>query len=250
MKGRKMDELKAKLNSFTKDVLKNLGKEFQITISDKKSKPEMIAILLKELGPSDLLRKKVNELMSSKAKEAAPKKAPAKRPPKKPLKEAPKEAAPKIFPKESPQQVSGAPAQALTYESILQVVNEYCLPYFHKIDMLEKSIEDIKEKFDKFSVNQAPITISQFKENLHEQYQKIVQSELKLGGLVPIPKIKEKFKAVGVKISEKIFNQYLLELENLRVIDLQVASDPEKVPKSEEGILKGNRGLIYYIAWR
>ncbi len=90
------------------------------------------------------------------------------------------------------------------------------------------------------------ITLEEFKKRLQQEYERI-DRETRSGGMVKIPLI---WKAMSAWISREEFVNFLFQLEEQRIIDLQIASDERLVDSPDEGIRHPTRGLIYYIVWR
>ena len=67
------------------------------------------------------------------------------------------------------------------------------------------------------------------------------------GGLVTIPELWQRLQG---KVSRSLFERYLLQMESLQIVDLQVASDRRLVKDPKQGINHPKRGLIYFLSWR
>ncbi|MHA1265544.1 MAG: hypothetical protein ACTSRS_09945 [Candidatus Helarchaeota archaeon] len=140
--------------------------------------------------------------------------------------------------------------QALTLEDILQVVTNYCTPYFKRYNQL---LDDLTEKvnylYSKGKLKRPAMELLQFQKMVKEIYQHL-NIKNNYGEVVPIPLLKQELLEKTPGLSTEDFNTFLLKLEEKRVLDLQIASDPTKVPDAQEGIAHPQRGLIYYVVWR
>ena len=238
------------LDAQEKAIVKAFGKETALTEAKIKEKGLELAKLVilerkqvvRKIEPTGRARAikweltEAGQKLQTTLKEAQPIEKPAakKRPPKKQIKE------------------EGQTAlDAITMEDVIQAVTNYCNPYFERYN---KIIDDLSEKvtrlYEKPEGNKSVFDLGQFQRTFQEVYENLNMKN-NYGDVVPIPVIKQ---ALQVKLTGQLraedMAEYFLKLEEKRVIDLQIASDPSKVPNAQMGILHPQRGLIYYVTWR
>ncbi len=146
--------------------------------------------------------------------------------------------------------ITKAATPLLTMEDVLQAVTNYCTPYFERYNrLLDELTEKVNYLYSQSKIKKPSIELGQFQKVMKEIY---TQLNLKnnYGDVVPLPILKHMLMEKIPGLSSKDMNAYLMKLEEKRVIDLQIASDPSKVPDAQEGILHPSRGLIYYVTWR
>jgi DNA-binding MarR family transcriptional regulator len=68
------------------------------------------------------------------------------------------------------------------------------------------------------------------------------------GGLVPVPELRRALAALG--LSQRAFDEALLDRERAFVIDLKVAHDGRQLADAAEAVHDPGRGLLYYAVLR
>ena len=130
------------------------------------------------------------------------------------------------------------------WDKIVQTIHieiaNFFNPYIEKIDRLWENFKNVE--YGRMDLNE-------FKINLKEIYDSLNRNNL-YGGLIPIPRIKSEIKKRNYFISEKNIDNFLIELEINKIIDLIGASDPSRLNDKELGIENIKRGLLYFIKWR
>ena len=135
---------------------------------------------------------------------------------------------------------------------VYEAVSQALAPLISSIQELHEALADagiIKKKSPLAESSKhlaASITLEEFKTRLQQEYERI-NRETRSGGMVRIPDL---WRSMSHWINKELFVKYLFDLEEQRVIDLQIASDERLVSSPEEGIRHPTRGLIYYIVWR
>lgn len=139
----------------------------------------------------------------------------------------------------------------ITMEDVIQAVTNYCAPYFQRYNaQLEALSGKLNILYQKMAMKTGPLDLRQVQKAIQEVYTAL-NLKNNYGDVVPIPMIKEMLRTkLGGRYEESALNELLLELEERRIIDLQIASDPSKVPNAQDGIHHPQRGVIYYITWR
>jgi hypothetical protein len=114
----------------------------------------------------------------------------------------------------------------------------------------KKDIKDIlKELLAELKQTTINKHIDQFTIELREIYNTLNYRNI-YGGLVPIPLIKKELFRRYIRLTNELVDKYLLELEKKGIIDLGVASDPNRVSNRELGIESIKRGLLYFVRFK
>ncbi|MHA1360047.1 MAG: hypothetical protein ACTSRC_18160 [Candidatus Helarchaeota archaeon] len=140
---------------------------------------------------------------------------------------------------------------AFTMEDVMQAITQYCHPYFERYNRLFEQITDKLAQLSSQEGGERPaIDLAQFQLLVQEIYKEL-NLKNNYGDVVPLPQIKRALlQKLSTPLPSRYLNDYFMQLEGKRVIDLQIASDPSKVPDPQEGISHAQRGLIYYVTWR
>jgi len=92
-----------------------------------------------------------------------------------------------------------------------------------------------------------PPALEDFGRRLREAV-RLLDREERHGGLVPLPRVRDALKGMG--LSRGAFDDAVLALEEQYVIDLKVANDPSRLPDADQGIATPDRGLLYFVVAR
>lgn len=176
----------------------------------------------------------------------------------------------KIKAEEKPKKPPSKPKkEEIKFSDIMTQVSKYCQPYFDKIDTLTSEIENIKIKLKEYndnlntiysrtqSMGQTKPMIKEVNQSELNEFLKVLQLSSKkldatsrFGGQIPIYEIWNLIKNEQSQIDRNLFQNYLLQLEKVRKIDLHIANDPLNVRYPDSGINISGRGLIYYLSLR
>jgi len=123
--------------------------------------------------------------------------------------------------------------------------------------ILGKTMEDLGSQFigygkfvqDLTQKQNEKISLEEFETLLRQIYVKLEDLEPRLHGAIPLDLVKTQLNE-KITLSNDTINEYLLELEKQRIIDLQIAYDASAVKKPEYGIYIPNRGLVYFVIYR
>jgi hypothetical protein len=77
-----------------------------------------------------------------------------------------------------------------------------------------------------------------------------LDGRFRYGGLVPLGKLRQELRRLGLTLGRSVEDEYLLELARRYVIDLQVVHDAHAVTDPEQGIWRDGRGLLYFAVMR
>ena len=157
--------------------------------------------------------------------------------------------------------VKKPPKQEVSFSDVMVQVNKYCQPYFDKIEELSSELLNLKKIVQNLVGNPTTIQNKSMdmelqKINIDEFYttlQKVckeLNNSSRYGGLIPIFEVWRLMKQENSSLNRITFQKILLQLENDRKVDLNIANDPSQVRFQESGINVPNRGLIYYISIR
>jgi DNA-binding MarR family transcriptional regulator len=91
------------------------------------------------------------------------------------------------------------------------------------------------------------VSLEDFGRNVREAVL-LLDREERLGGLVPLPRVRDALQGMG--LSRAAFDDAVLALEDQYVIDLKVANDPSRLKDGDLGIATHDRGLLYFVVAR
>ncbi len=130
------------------------------------------------------------------------------------------------------------------------------------LKLLGRTMEDLGNQFigygrfmNRFSTDtevkdESLLSIDEFQSTIKKIYEEANIKESRFHGLIPLDIIKKNLIQKYSKFTPDKINELLLELEEKRIIDLQIAYDASTIKEPEYGIEVPGRGMVYFLKFR